>query len=198
MAEGDLETNETETPEDGGFKKVGMGGSNYRLSDNTAFAANSAKKSNSIWIIVVVIIILILAGGGFFFRHQIKSLFSPSTTNPTPTPTAVTENPTPTPVALVKSDWSLEVVNGSGAGGLAKKIADKITALGYNVIKVGNADKSDYAQSEILVKKELLDKVDLVIADLKDVIKIASVGGELKDSTASARIIIGKDSVPTP
>ena len=44
-----------------------------------------------------------------------------------------------------------------------------------------------------IIKDDLKEKIDLVIADLKDVVKIASIGGELKDSTASARIILGKD-----
>lgn len=111
---------------------------------------------------------------------------------------AATENATPAPVStpkptIDKSQWSLEVLNGSGVPGAAKKIADQITALGYQVVKTGNASKSDYAVTEVIVKKELLDKVDLLIADLKDVIKISSQSGDLKDSTASARIILGKE-----
>lgn len=110
------------------------------------------------------------------------------------------DSPSPVPVVtpppeqkLERSEWSLEVLNGSGVSGLAKKVSDQLTSLGYQVIKVGNADKQNYEKSQIFVKDSLKDKLDLVIADIKDVIKIASVAGEIEDSTASARIIIGKD-----
>ena len=104
--------------------------------------------------------------------------------------------PTPTPVVeekLERSEWSLEVLNGSGVSGLAKKVADGLTGLGYQVVKVGNADKQTYTQSQIFVKDELKGKIDKVVADIKDIVKISSVSGQVEDSTASARIIIGKE-----
>lgn len=106
------------------------------------------------------------------------------------------ESPTPTPLPtpqLIRSDWSFEVLNGSGVTGLAKKIADQLKEMGYQVIKIGNADKNDYPKTLISVREDLVDKIDLVIADLKDVIKIASVAGNLEEGTVSARIILGKD-----
>lgn len=107
-----------------------------------------------------------------------------------PTPTSTPREET----KLNRSEWSLEVLNGSGVSGLAKKIAEELESLGYKVIKVGNADKSDYEKTQILIQDNLKDQVDKVIADIGDIIKIASVAGELEDSTASAQIIIGKDA----
>lgn len=153
---------------------------------------SNEKKSGKKLFIIIVVLLLVLAGGYFVVRRIIQ----PATvTTPTPAPTSVpTPSPTSQPV-LNRSDWSLEILNGSGVTGVAKKLADKIQPLGYPVVKTGNADKDNYSQTQILVKKSLQDKVELIIADLKDIIKIASVAGELKDSTASARIIIGKDVV---
>lgn len=94
---------------------------------------------------------------------------------------------------LVRSNWSFEVLNGLGVTGAAKELAEKLNALGYQVIKTGNADRDNYQETQILIKKGLEDKIDLVIADLKKTVRIASVGGELKDSTVSARIILGKE-----
>lgn len=145
-------------------------------------------------VLLIIILVAALVGTGFFLNEK----FKPFSGSPQATPSAIpTPIPSPTPAQpiLDRSQWSLEVLNGSGATGQAKKVADKIQALGYLVVKIGNADKSNYPQTEILVKKDLLDKINLVAADLKDTIKIASVAGELKDSTASARIIIGKDSI---
>lgn len=134
-------------------------------------------------VIIAVIVFLISA------RNNI----SEPVNSPEPTSTPVS-SPSATPkITLVRSDWSLEVLNGSGVSGAAKKVADKLIALGYQVVKTGNADRDDYTNTQILVKKELLERIDLVIADLKDTAKIASVAGELNDSTASARIIIGKE-----
>lgn len=157
---------------------------------------SSAKKSGKT-IFLVIGLAAVLLVGGFFLNKKFKffSRGSGSSQSAVATSTPVSSPiPTPQPI-LNRSDWSFEVLNGTGVTGEAKKIADKLKEQGYEVVKTGNADKSNYSQTEILAKKELLEKIDLVIADLKDTIKIASVAGELKDSTASARIIIGKDSI---
>lgn len=148
------------------------------------------KKSGRKLLIVIIILILLLSGGYFALRRVIQP--APVTT-PTPPPVP-TPAPTSQPV-LNRSNWSLEILNGSGVTGAAKSRADKIQALGYPVVKTGNADKDNYSMSQILVKKELQDQVELVIADLKDIIRIASSAGELKEGTASARIIIGKNNI---
>lgn len=153
------------------------------------------KKKSWVKYIIILLVLIVIVVLGVIFRHQIKALI-PGSVKLQPTPSPVTTDiPAPTPSPLVRSDWSFEVLNGTTTTGEAKKIADQITALGYTIVKTGNADKNDYPKTEILVKKDLVDKIDLVIADLKDVLKIASFAGELNDSTASARIIIGKDSI---
>lgn len=106
--------------------------------------------------------------------------------------TEATSEPSQAPkIALNRQDWSIEVLNGSGVAGVAKKTADQLIELGYQVIEVGNADKQTYKSNQLFVSQKMEDKADLLIADLKDTISIATVAGELKDSTASARIIIG-------
>ena len=187
-----LETEETDPEEEKeeqpkeDIRKIGAD-----TNDSIAFYPPPAKKKSKKTLYLVIILVLILVFIGFIFKHQIKNLVTGGA-KPTPTPTA-TLTPAPTPNPLNRSDWSLEVLNGTTTSGLAKKLADKLTILGYPVIKTGNADKQNYETTQILVKKELLDKIDLVAADLKDTVKIASVAGELKEGTASARIIIGKD-----
>ncbi len=159
------------------------------------YEPKSSSKGAGRTILLIIVLLVILLAGGFFLNKKFHFLsgFRPTapvaTATPEPTPT-----PTPEPV-LDRSQWSFEVLNGSGVTGEAKKVADKVKALGYPVVKTGNADKDNYTETQILVKADLLDKVDVVIADLKDTIKIASVAGELKEGTASARIIIGKDSI---
>ncbi len=181
-----------------------MSKSEQPVSKSKEFSLNSEydltiprkRKSNKKTIVLLIILLLVILGGFFAIKNigvikEIEVGFAPTPTPvPTPTPT-----PSPTPQALNKSEWSFEILNGSGVTGEAKKIADSIKALGYQVVKSGNADKQSYTKTQIFVKSDLKDKLDLVVADLKDVIKVASYAGELKDSTASARIIIGKDSI---
>lgn len=135
-------------------------------------------------------VIIILAVG--FFLTQRKNITQPEQTpKPTSTP-AVSPTTTPKP-SFNRSEWSLEVLNGSGVTGAAKKLADKLAELGYKILKTGNADRSDYAKSELFVAKDRKDKQDSLLEDLKKELSIASVSGELTDSTASARIFIGKE-----
>lgn len=150
------------------------------------------KPVTTILLIILGIIVLIAIGFLLFNRRSMKKIVTTFYQTPSPSPTF---SPAPEPkVVFKREDWSFEVLNGSGTRGLAKKISDKLKELGYEVIKTGNADKDNYPKTQILAGKDFLDRVDLVIADLKDIVKIASVAGELQDSTASARIIIGKDS----
>lgn len=140
--------------------------------------------------IASLIAILILAGIGFFLTQRKEA--SPVGETPQPT-TSPTLSPSPTPeTTFNRAEWSLEVLNGTGVTGAAKKLADKLAQLGYKIVKVGNADRSDYDKSQLFVLKERTDLKDLLLNDLNKEISIASVSGELKDSTASARIIIGQ------
>ena len=150
------------------------------------------KSNKKLFVIGATVAGLIALAAVGFFLSQRKNISSSQ--SPIPTPLVATPSSTPTPKPdFNRAEWSLEVLNGTEVSGAAKKLADKLTALGYPVVKSGNADKQTYETTQLLIKKELQSKVDLVIADLKDVVKIASVDGQLKDSTASARIILGKE-----
>ncbi len=152
---------------------------------------HQSKSGRKKLITAAVIVVIVLLGGWVVKSFVGESSKSGEQTGSQPIPTQFS-TPTPKP-QLIKSEWSFEVLNGSGVRGAAKKLADQLKDLGYQVVKVANADRDDYAKTQILVTGNLQDKIDLVVADVKDVVKIASVAGELKDSTASARIIIGKE-----
>lgn len=128
---------------------------------------------------------------GFFLTQ--RENISPVEQTPSPTSTPTASSTASPEVSFSRSEWSLEVLNGTGVTGAAKKLADKLAELGYKIIKTGNADRSDYDKNQLFVSKEMTDKKDLLLQDLKKDISLASVSGELKDSTASARIIIGKE-----
>lgn len=153
----------------------------------------SQSKSGKKKFAVAAVIIVILLATGWVIKSGSGSPESEIKTGSQPIPTPL-PTPSATPaVKLERSGVSFEVLNGSGVTGAAKKLADQLKELGYEVLKTANADKDIYTQNQIFVRAGLKEKIDLLIADLKDVIKIASVAGELEEGTASARIIIGKD-----
>jgi hypothetical protein len=57
----------------------------------------------------------------------------------------------PSVISNIKpSDLAVDVLNGSGIPGLAKKFAAVLREKGYNIGKVGNADSYGHAQTQIL------------------------------------------------
>lgn len=94
-------------------------------------------------------------------------------------------------IVFDKTKFTLEILNGSGVAGAAKKIADKLSALGYEIIKVGNADVVE--KTQVYLSSEMESFKSEFLKDLEADLKEATISGELKDSTASARIIIGKE-----
>lgn len=137
----------------------------------------------------ITLALIVLMSGGFLLSY----LKNPPQEEKAVTPVASEPEPTEVPEALNRSQISFEVLNGSGVSGAAKKLADELTALGYFVIKSGNADKQTYPDTQIYISKEMEEKTEEILADLANLVKIATVSGELKDSTASARIILGKE-----
>ncbi len=159
------------------------------ISDKEAFWGKPEEKtSNKLFKVSMFVLLLLLLANAVFFFFLIRNLQKPAPAKPT----AVVSTATPAP-EVDKSEWIFEVLNGSGVAGAAGIVADGLTSAGYSVVKTDNADTSDYSETQILVKSVLKDKVDLLITDLKDIVKISTVAGELTDSTASARIILGKD-----
>jgi len=60
---------------------------------------------------------------------------------PKPTATATPSGP---PLVTPPENIRVEVLNGSGVTGAAKNLADKLRAAGFVVVKVADADRSDY------------------------------------------------------
>ncbi len=120
----------------------------------------------------------------------------------TPTPTEkITETPTPRPTqnpldsasGLDRSELSVTVQNGSGEAGVAKKGADFLVSLGYNVSAPSNADKEDYAGVTIQVKAASSKYLTLLKNDLTAEYTVSSSSSDLADSfSTDALVIIGK------
>lgn len=67
---------------------------------------------------------------------------------PTSSPSA-SSTPSGPPLVTPPERISVTVLNGSGIEGAASQVAEKLTAEGFNVVSVGNADRSDYTTTEV-------------------------------------------------
>ncbi|MDR0759802.1 MAG: LCP family protein [Treponema sp.] len=52
--------------------------------------------------------------------------------------------------SLTERVFTVEVLNGTGVAGLAGRTAELLRGFGYDVISIGNADRSDYEATEII------------------------------------------------
>lgn len=117
-------------------------------------------------LLIAFLIILLLSGlalgGIFFYRSKTKPEAEPEATpiptvEVTPTPEVST---TPTPETEVNlSDYSIQVLNGSGVAGEAGYVEEILTAEGFESIETGNADSYEYSDTEIMIKENTPDKV---------------------------------------
>lgn len=115
----------------------------------------------------------------------------------TPTPT---KKPTPTPTSsraatsaaeLQRQAISVQVLNGSGVAGAAKKIADYLAGLSYTISGTGNADNYNYEKIVIEAKKTA--DLDLLKADLGAQYTIGTASATLSTSSSyDAVVTVGK------
>lgn len=116
-------------------------------------------------------------------------------TKVTPTPT---NKPTPTPqrsatsaAELKRQAISVQVLNGSGVTGAARKVADYLSGFFYTIAGTGNTDNTDYDKTVIQTKKE--EDLELLKADLGAQYEIGTASANLSSSSSyDALVIIGK------
>lgn len=88
---------------------------------------------------------------------------------------------------------TVEVLNGTDRAGFAATIGDKLTSAGYNVVNTGNADRTDYAATEIIVfvnnsqVKQMADDIAKLLG--AGGVKIAATGR----TDIEVSVILGKD-----
>lgn len=123
----------------------------------------------------------------------------------------VKEEPTPSPVVTIepaeegdnkeseadsdlkREDLKIQVLNGSGVAGAAGKAKTFLENLGYKDVVAGNADKSDYQETEISILDEKKEYLELLEKDLADEYNLASQSATLPgSSTYDVVITLGK------
>ncbi|HZE86892.1 MAG TPA: LytR C-terminal domain-containing protein [Methylomirabilota bacterium] len=157
-------------------------------------SAYSVEKSSrkpgliAVFFFILLLIIISLIALYFIGVRSKNSLFAPQTPSPTQTPTAM---PTPTPLPLERSTLQIAILNGSGVPGTAKSISSYLSSLGYTIKVVGNADRFDYRNITVKVKKEQRAYLPLLQKDLSR--KFSSVSASVSDdASADADVIVGR------
>jgi len=88
--------------------------------------------------------------------------------------------------------FTIEILNGTGVQGLAKRAAEIFQSFGYDVVSVGNADRDDYGSTRVLDRFANADAAKSIAG----VIKCPDVGQEVPvkaDDSADFTIVLGKD-----
>ena len=138
---------------------------------------------------IVVLIVFGITGWVFYLTNR----YSEKTTQEEITlEEGATEESTATPAStqLEREEITLEILNGSGVAGAAGDAAEIFEALGYEDVETGNADETE--GNELYVSSDIEDLIDVLLEDVEEELDISSISGELDDSTASARIILGE------
>lgn len=127
---------------------------------SSSFSQSPKSKNNGSRWLIIFISLLILGGAGIFF-------FTSNANKPIATPTpsfgvipiedkfTSTPAPTKTPEPVKKDSITIEIQNGTGITGEAKLLQDKLKALGYSEITVGNAPTTDNTETTVTFKKTL-------------------------------------------
>ena len=86
----------------------------------------------------------------------------------------------------------VEVLNGSPRDGVARRLADQLAGVGYDVTKVDVADRRDYAQTTVLVLGNNR-RAATAIAQRLGIPQTMIQDAPEPDATADVRVIVGRD-----
>ena len=95
-----------------------------------------------------------------------------------------------------KKSVTIEIQNGTKRNGLATKASYILKQEGYNIIKVGNASRSDYEKTVIYDQSEGSEypyTLQALEKKLNARISMLSLPEDKKESTADILIILGED-----
>ena len=141
--------------------------------------------------IPTAVIVGALTGGILFYVSKNKASSFEKKVTSTTTPTAASTS-TPAPV-LERSDLQVKVLNGSGVKGAAGVAEVFLEGLGYEDVETGNASLYDYEETEISIKEDKDEYLDMIIEDLSDEYEVATESSVLdEDSDFDVEITIGK------
>lgn len=151
---------------------------------------NFPRKKIIIIFIISFLIGLIVIGSVLFIKipSRAKPVSAPVTTP------AFLPSPTATASATIKlSDFSVQILNGSGTAGEANRVRDILKAEGFVKFDTGNAGSYDYKNTEISLKDKIPDGVfQSIERALNGDFTIVKSKPLTEDSKYDVMVVIGK------
>lgn len=158
-------------------------------------AITSEKKRSKIAVFIPILMLILVFGGVIFYRDKLLSKLMNIINSPKPAVVETTpvSTPTPTPTITVdRSKYKVRILNGTPKTGAAGTLADKLTELGWQIDKTGNATSSAIAESYVRGKTGINDAIKALISDVSDY-QAASSSADLKPADkADLEFVIGK------
>lgn len=142
-------------------------------------------------ILVVVPIGLLMFGGFLFFTNSFNTDFLGK--EPEKTINLPETTPTPTEAEVDKEAYDIEVQNGSGIAGEAAAVQELLEEKGFTVSGIGNADSSDFTDTEILAGENVDEGF---VEELKEALKTrgpVKVVDAPENQTEDVVVIIGSE-----
>jgi polyisoprenyl-teichoic acid--peptidoglycan teichoic acid transferase len=97
-------------------------------------------------------------------------------------------------VAAANPDWvRIEILNGTGEPGVAAATRDLLVSQGWQVVSIGDADRSDYGRTIIINYGVPDDLVARVGTDLELEPSLSSLHGLNASTAVDVRIVVGRD-----
>lgn len=159
------------------------------------------EKINHKKVFLILIFLLFLALSGYLSYDLVWKKQEPINNHPEKE-TKITSTPFPKPTVILtvvetktlnRKDLKINVLNGTDIKGVAAKTKDFLLKKGYEDIEIGNAESEDFKQTEISIKEEKKDFLEILSNDLKSDYKIGTKSANLdKNSQFDVIIIVGK------
>ncbi len=182
----------------------------YMKDEGDLFAVDETPSNKPKIIAFIVVFLLLMVALGFAANYFLNKksivnkqiIITPTATQiPIQTPTRIASSSatvtpasklTPTP-SVNKANITVQVLNGSGAPGVAGKMAATLKNLGYTVSSTGNAQSFDYANIVIEVKKSEPDILAQLKTDLNKSYTLGTASATLSSTNSTdAIVIVGK------
>jgi polyisoprenyl-teichoic acid--peptidoglycan teichoic acid transferase len=140
-------------------------------------------------------------------REALNQFFETSTADRPGSNTVATENTLQSSQLQVGEDHraiKLEVLNGTGYPGVAAQIREQLQNQGWQVVSIGDADRSDYRRTLVVNYNADRSLVNQISTDLQLPPNLPALHGLMISDTVDIRIIVGQDflkdvlDLPTP
>lgn len=167
------------------------------LNDEVAPESKKNSKGLVLSLLATLVVGGALTGGIIYSRTSLdnrsKAASPEETSIPTPEVTSTPEA-TPTPEVIDLTEYTINILNGSGVAGQAGVVNDLLELAGFEGMDTGNADSYDYESTEVsLIEGTPKGVFDTIKETLEDDYEVTAGEALDEDSDYDILIVVGKD-----